>query len=75
MQVSINGKQRGELTPRLERALRVKRVVAVAEGVVLTPEVALGNAKRRMTLIYGVAAGVAALIVIAVIIGTASYEP
>jgi hypothetical protein len=75
LRVLVNGKPRGELDARLEREVRVKRVIAVAEGVVLTPEQALSNAKRRMTLLYGVAFGVAGLIVIVVTIGTAAYEP
>jgi hypothetical protein len=75
LRVLVNGKPRGDLDARLERELRVKRVIAVAEGIVLTPEQALGNAKRRMTLLYGVAFGVAGLIVIAALIAAAAYEP
>ena len=75
LRVLVNGKPYGELDARLERELRVKRVIAVAEGIVLTSEQALSNAKRRMALLYGTAIGVGGLILIAAMIGAAAYEP
>jgi len=74
MRVSIDGKPSGDLAPRLERELRVRKSMEVVEGLVLTPEAAVAQAVRNMKLLFGVVLGVGAAISLVVLIGTAVSE-
>jgi hypothetical protein len=76
MRVSVNGKPVEGLSPKLERRLTVRAAdKPVIEGVVMTTDQAVGQVARGLKLLYGSACGVAAVIMIALIIGTASWEP
>lgn len=75
MQVTLNGKERGELDDGLERRLRVRKALALAEGEVLSADAAVALASRGLRLFYGAAAVVGGLVMIAALAAAAAYEP
>jgi hypothetical protein len=74
MQVTSNGKPI-QLKPSLEKELVSRKGKAVEEGVVLTADEAVRAAGGGLRLVYTTAVVVASVLVVAVIAGTAFYEP
>jgi hypothetical protein len=75
MQVTVNGKAVDHLEQVLERQLTSGRPRERTEGAVMTANQAVAATARGMRLLYGWTSGFAALLVVLMLIGVASYEP
>ena len=75
MQVTVNGKAVDRLEPGLERQLTSGRPQERVEGVVMTADQAVDTAAASRRVLYAVAAGSGAFVMVLALVGAASYEP
>jgi hypothetical protein len=71
----VNGKAVDRLEPGLERQLTSGRPHERVEGTVMTAEEAVDTAAASRRVLYSVASGVGALVMVLALVGAASYEP
>ena len=75
MRVVVNGGAVDQLEPSIEKQLVSGGPHEHVQGAVLGAEDAVAATGRNMRILYGVVCGVAAVIMLGVIIGVGSYEP
>jgi hypothetical protein len=75
MQVVVNGKAADQLDPKLERQFVSGAPHGRTEGAVMGADEAVAATGRNLRILYGVVCGIAAVIMLGVLIGVGSYEP
>jgi hypothetical protein len=75
MRVVVNGKAADQLEPAIEKQLVSGSPHEHVQGAVMGAEAAVAATGRNLRILYGVLCGLAAVIMLGLLIGVGSYEP